>query len=736
MYRGREDLQNQELINKEKTCPWHYGWSVILAVLVVITALFRYALPLRDGDIWFHMLYGRYFLENHTLIADHTIFSWTPSNNDTIYCTWLPDIFFYLLHQATGLPGLFAFRYLCMSTIILACFLFSRKLKIASHPLVWVICLIALLMSYTAAFVKPEIISFVLMVMMAWNWWHIRAAGEASWRHCYIFPLLMLVWVNSHGGFIFGAIFLVLIGAGELLNTWFSHGNALPSRWRKHLAWALVLAGFTPFVNPYGYRYPFQLFIDLLPTQENMSYLQKIASYTTTFKGVTPFHNFSIYADLAIFILIVLYVLNFRRKNIEWSSLLTNLVFAFLYTRFFRTTFFWAPVFAFSAISLLATTPVISLGGKYRKAVRGVFLAILLVLACYLAGDSFKKALYTPEPMQWMGFGISEGNPVEEGAYIKKYYPEARIGNLYDQGAYLLWLLWPDNLVFYDARQFPYRAWVDEFFSFMAGDNFEEFTQKYPVDLWCVNLNLPKVYQQFVRSLEWQLAFYDKNSAVFVKKELPLPAHVPTVGPAITQFKSPVAARAIFSFACNIQDWQTAGKVLAALDKFKGEVNKKQSIWAFNIYHGLRAYYARDYKDAATFLGAAHEGSDQPYYILTNCYLFLSGQAWQDGDDQGALALTHKAWNVSGGDIWSAYNAGVMVWYNEGRHHVSDGSIVGEDERNWQAYLRFFLKHAPQNSAYQASRDIAQRILAGTFQEQGRPELIMPPEPDLESDIS
>ena len=149
--------------------PWHWGWSAVLALIVLVTLAFRYALPVRDGDLWWHMLYGRYFLEHHTLIADHSIFSWTPTTNDTIYVTWLPDIFLYLLHKATGLPGIFAFRYLCMLVPVVGCFLYARKLKIATHPLTWLLCLLAVIMSYTAAFEKPEILSYVFMTLLAWN---------------------------------------------------------------------------------------------------------------------------------------------------------------------------------------------------------------------------------------------------------------------------------------------------------------------------------------------------------------------------------------------------------------------------------------------------------------------------------------------------------------------------------------------------------------------------------------
>ncbi len=43
----------------------------------------------------------------------------------------------------------------------------------------------------------------------------------------------MLIWVNSHGAFAFGALFLLLIGLGEVLNGWLCPWTKLPSQVRK-----------------------------------------------------------------------------------------------------------------------------------------------------------------------------------------------------------------------------------------------------------------------------------------------------------------------------------------------------------------------------------------------------------------------------------------------------------------------------------------------------------------------
>lgn len=709
--------------------PWHWGWSAALALIVLVTLAFRYALPVRDGDLWFHMLYGKYFLEHHTLIADHTIFSWTPTTNDTIYCTWLPDIFLYLLHKAAGLPGIFAFRYLCMLVPVLGCFLYARKLKIASHPLTWLLCLLAVIMSYTAAFEKPEILSFVFMTLLAWNWWHIRSSGEDAWKNCYVFPMVMLVWVNTHGGFVFGAAFLVLIGLGELLNTWLSPQNILPLKIRKHLAIALLLAAIMPLLTPYGYRYPLQLIYDFLPTDENLNYNNKIASYRGTF-FFEDSYNFSLCADLAIGLLLILYWRNFRK--VEWSSLLTNLVFAFLYTKFYRTTFYWVPVFLFSSLNLLALHPLLPVGRRGLSFMSRLFPLFVITASLWLSANTLYKAVTMPELYLWMGFGISDLNPVDEAEYIKKHFPKSRIGNTYNQGAYLLWKLWPNNKVFFDARHFPYRKQSDEFFAFLEGKNIIEFTSKYPCDLWCIGLQHSSLLMGLMVSKDWKLAYYGKNAAILVRKGIKLPENAPRLNSAIFNLKNLQTAINLITFATNIGDFQTAEKLMAVTtETFTYKPQENAVRWSSYYVKGIKAYNEKKYAVAAVQLGLLGDPPDYIRFIHTNCYQFLTQKAWDDGKLVEALRFAQKSLALVPDNPYSLYNKGVISWWLEinssdiFRMSVTKDSL---DKAPWSSYLLNFLdqsRHAPDLVEF---RKTAQAILDNRQME--RPlRLLIPNEP-------
>lgn len=709
--------------------PWHWGWSAVLAALTLITLAFRYALPIRDGDLWFHMLYGKYFLDNKTLIADHTIFSWTPTTNDTIYCTWLPDIFLYLLHKSIGLPGIFAFRYLCLLVLVLACFLYARKLKIAAHPLTWLMCLLAVIMSYTAAFEKPEILSFVFMSLLAWNWWHIRSSGEAAWKHCYLFPCIMLVWVNSHGGFVFGAVFLVLIGSGELLNTWLSPHNSLSPRLRRHLTFALLLAAVMPLLTPYGYRYPLQLMYDFLPTDENFNYNNKIAAYCGTFRFGDSY-NFSICADLSIALLIMLYCRNF--KDIEWSSLLANLVFAFLYTKFFRTTFYWVPVFLFSSLNLLAVRPLLPAEWRGTSFFNRLFPLVVLMAAGWLSADTLYKAVVMPELYLWMGYGISDLNPVDEAEYIKKHFSKSRIGNTYDQGSYLLWKLWPGNKVSFDARHFPYRKQSDEFFAFQDGKNIVEFTNKYPCDLWCIGVQHNTLLMGLLRSKDWKLAYYGKNAAILIRKEINLPENAPRLSNTIFELKNLQGAMNLITFATNIGDFQTAEKLLAVTTRtfrYKPQANTVR--WLSYYLKGIKAYHEKKYAAAVVQLRLLADPPDYIRFIHTNCYQFLTQKAWEDGKLVEALKFARKSLSLVNDNPYSLYNAGVVGWWMEKSGldvTQSPGVNDDNDQTTWNSFLLKFMEQSDLDQEFVEFRNTAQAILDN--RQLARPSrLLIPSEP-------
>ena len=92
------------------------GLGVMLMALFAVI-LVRYAEPILDGDVFWHLAYAQQMLEHHTLVPNPTLYSWTPVNNQLIYCAWLSELALLGIWKVFGLSGLFVMRYLVIAAI-------------------------------------------------------------------------------------------------------------------------------------------------------------------------------------------------------------------------------------------------------------------------------------------------------------------------------------------------------------------------------------------------------------------------------------------------------------------------------------------------------------------------------------------------------------------------------------------------------------------------------------------
>ncbi|MCI5141227.1 MAG: hypothetical protein D3909_05775, partial [Candidatus Electrothrix sp. ATG1] len=242
-------------------------------------------------------------------------------------------------------------------------------------------------------------------------------------------------------------------------------------------------------------------------------------------------------------------------------------------TRMMRTTFYWAPIFLFSSLTLLSQTPhaPVALSNRFLQFVSRRWTVLILFLTLCASGTTVYKAIAKPEMGCWTGFGIANSSPVNEAKYIKKHFPTAKVGNTYNQGAYLMWELWPENKVFIDSRHFPYRKWVDEYWHFFNADtirlhpdDFERYINSLSCDLWCVGHEDMYIGQWFYLSPDWKLVYYGRNASIFLRKDIEHPEHPDNaeIHQGIRYIKNFVYASQALKWTLLIQDWTTAHIIL------------------------------------------------------------------------------------------------------------------------------------------------------------------------------
>jgi len=713
---------------------WPAASTALLAALVLGVFAVLFTEPVQDGDPWWQMAYGRELLRNRTLVPDHTVFTWTPAERDTIYCSWISQIFLYLAHCVGGLPLLFAFRYACMLLLPLAFWRQARAAGLAGRPLAWLLCLLGVLMSYGAAHLKPEIFSYACFVLTAATWMRVKRADVRAARACYLLPLIMVVWVNSHGGFIFGLFFLILMFVGEEMNALYCERAALPLQVRKHLFLAVALSGLAVLATPYGWAYPMQL-VRALASPVSAAMMSQIQAYRSIFTAGAERLHLLEYLCCAALLMAVLIAMRLRSGEVDWALVLTNVGLAIIYARFIRAAFYWPPVLVFSALRLLSQLGTASVRRRLLAArtVEGLAVAALL----FLAGRTVWERVTSPPKARWSGVGISYYNPVEEAEYIRQRLAGCRLGNDYVSGGYLLWKLWPDTKVLIDPRQFPFRKWYATYRDFEIGRDVNALLKRFPADAWCMSHHYEKPLSRFVGSARWAPVFYGPAAAVFVRTDGPCRDAPRGRGAGIADIRNLTQARYVLEFALIIGDVEGARLILDGMRKrFRLPGQRRITEPFVDLVDGVQAYCDAEYGKAAGLLAAALDsGQLKSPALPVKCWQHLTGRHWATKDDQAARQAAQAALALDPQNLISLHNAGVIEWRLSGQAETpptgADKVEAGAAAATaWRPHLeQFVAKVKGRNVVPKRTLVIAEAMLAGRCR--GRPAVLIPPKPTL-----
>jgi hypothetical protein len=211
-------------------------------------------LLLRDAGTGWHIRNGQLMLQTHSITRVDP-FSATMSGQPWYAWEWLYDVLIAAIHHGLGLNGVVFYTAAIMAaTFVLA---FHRAMRRGgSLPIVLFLLVLSLGASAVHFLARPHVLSWLLTVI----WFELLdsaayAAEPHKDRRLLFLPVLMLLWVNLHGGFLFGFALLgvYLVGGGI---QYFSCPERREEirRWLKQLGLISVLSLLVSFVNPYGYK--------------------------------------------------------------------------------------------------------------------------------------------------------------------------------------------------------------------------------------------------------------------------------------------------------------------------------------------------------------------------------------------------------------------------------------------------------------------------------------------------
>lgn len=474
---------------------------VFTAVLLLALALGQQMLSL-DSDLGRHLALGNYMLDER-LIPTRDLLSHTRAGLSRPPYEWLSQILFTFAYRLLGLDGVVLLTSLIVALTFTIVYHFSARRS--GSPLIAVIfTFIAAGASSIHWLPRPHILTFLLLAI----WVELLdslARGESVKPH--LFPLIMLLWVNLHGGFIFGILAWIAYLAGWLWDAW--RGKAEKQTGRK-----LLLAGisslFATVVTP-------DLWRNWEAVLNNRSAFILNRTIETmrpnlTAPSVLPY-------TLLLILAILLFALNWKNAKAGHFFLLTGLgAMSLLMARNI-------PLFAIVAAPILSGMSADSLSRsaawtRFERRFAGFGKTVSHSVWSYAAG--LLAILF------FVSLNLKNGQPVhrfdptvfpvEAANFIEANPQRGNMFNEFNWGGYLLYRLWPPYTVFLDSQSDFYgESLMRDYDQIMsAKSDWQNQMAEYQIEWAIIHIGSP-LAGAIENAPDWKTVYKD-NIALIVRR--------------------------------------------------------------------------------------------------------------------------------------------------------------------------------------------------------------------------
>ncbi len=472
-----------------------------LPTLVLLSAVWGSG-EIAPNDFWWHIRTGQIILETRQ-IPHVDLYTFTHAGEPWTYQAWLMQIGLYLIYRLGGAPlTLFVHGLVIVSGYLL---LQRELLQITRHNarLASAITIGAAALSMPNWAVRPQSISFplfslTLFVLLRYR----RQRGHFLWW----LPLIFLIWVNTHGGFIFG---LILLGCFVISQIWDTRhaGEPLPTR-KVLFPSALVLIVLA--ANPTG---PLGIADYVLGFVRHTATRTLNIEFAPTSMVTLPG---ALFIAAALMLIVILVRYNYHPDTFESLALVA---FGLLAMWAIRNPpwfgFVAAPVAAAALTQTPQSAPVAYPG---RRWVNALFLVILVGIAVITL-----PWLRSAFPAWSNRRGVIEKyTPIVATVYICDNLPaEARIFNEMSYGSYMIWGC-PRLPVFIDTRMELYsmQEW-EEYLAISIGRyDWQRLLDQHGITHLLLNRKVQTyLIAAAAESPCWKEVYRDDVSVVFTRTE-------------------------------------------------------------------------------------------------------------------------------------------------------------------------------------------------------------------------
>ncbi len=471
--------------------------KLLIYLILPINALAfnQFALITADPDLWGHIKFGEE-IWNQKSLPPTNYYSYTATTYPWINHEWLSEIIFYAIYSLFGSTGLLVFK--CLLGQLLVHIIYLYNLKIKANP--WVLTVLMLLIIPVLApgfMVRPHLwtlLFFTIFILLL----HQGLGGKP--KALYGIPLLMLAWVNCHGGVVAG---LGIFGVVTLV-------EGMRSIVTGEKTWKPLLASFgasclAVLINPSGILL-WEFFYHSLSQPRNISEWNPVPLWGTQFLYlkilVTLFlATLFIPGKKPLWPLIIIFISIYFGFKHQRHTILTVIILAFYLPMYLSKGLdLWGPTF-----SRQFTTAKLLFPAK-------IFLTLFMVLQLLDGYSKYKQNQFRI----WV-------EPQVYPSYLAQFMRENQLkGNImvpFDWGEYIIWNL-PSSKVSIDGRfrtAYPEEIinWNQKVYSIQNPDL--QLLNKYPTDFIVVRKkHAPKDY--LTENTQWIKIYEDLIAILFVSK--------------------------------------------------------------------------------------------------------------------------------------------------------------------------------------------------------------------------
>jgi len=467
---------------------------------IVIVALFMFSVkPLEDGDTFMHLATGR-LVASGTLpgvdVYSHTIQGKVWHNHE-----WLAAWGLYQAYRFSGFPAVAVLGALFAAGTLLAVLGLFNAQEVRSPLARAGALVVAAFFATHNVTPRPHMVTMLFLpVQMNLLLWHRRTGRLLPLG---LLPLLFLVWANSHGGFILGALPFLIEGTDALVAL---RAGIEGARARvKQLACTGAACLVAIAMNPQG----IELFLFPFRFAQRPRFLQQVMEWRPLPIG----------GDDTLWVLFFLTLIAFALWQDFTATDLAALVPVLGLMLQARRSLFLFSIFATPLLArclargIAANPRAQSVDAWLARTLAGPRSALVLALVVIASWSHYRKTQFI----------AVKDFPSAAADWVLHERPPGKMYNGYNQGGFLIWALRDKYPVFIDGRIDTYQeAGFLEDYSLISEclPGWDQLLDRYGVN-FVVEECASAIVQRLVVRMDWKPVFAEDGFCV-IERTVPI----------------------------------------------------------------------------------------------------------------------------------------------------------------------------------------------------------------------